>query len=388
MDALNMENLLTAEERNFRDYVEHFAQTELMPTVISANQNGKPDFNIFKKLGQQGFFGCTMSQKEGGLGMSEVGYGLLCKSLERVDTAYRSIVSIQSGLVISPIANYASQIIKDKYLQGLIDGDLVGSFGMTEPNHGSDPTSLGTTCRPTKDNRWVISGIKSWITFSPIADVFVILAKDVDKNIIREFVIDRHTPGLTTPKLEGVLSLKATEIGKIILEDVEVPDSSRLELEGLRASFSCLNNTRLSISWGVWGAAEFCYHYTLNLLLNQSLFDCKQAGFQLVQKRLAEMATEIAIGQLACLQVSRLKENGLLAPEMVNMMKRNSCTKSLEIARNCLDLLGESIITHENHVVRHVRNLETTITYGSTNDIQALVLGRAITGIQAFSRKL
>ena len=388
LDALNMESLLTTEEKDIRDHAESFFQSELMPGIVLSNRHENFDISIYKKLGEQGFLGCTLKPEDGGLGISGVGYGLINKAIERVDSAYRSALSVQNALVIFPIATYASKEVKSKYLQGLVDGDLIGCFGLTEPNHGSDPGAMSTTCRRLNGGKWVLAGSKTWITSSPIAEVFVVWAKDIENNVIRGFVLDRSFQGLTTPKIEGKLSLRASDTGMIMLDDVEVPDSHRLEVEGLKGPFSCLNNARFGISWGVWGAAEFCYHFTRDYLLERSQFDCKLAGFQLVQKRLAEMATDIAVGQLACLQVSKLKDNNLLAPEMISMIKRNSCMKSLDIARNCRELLGGNGIVDEYHVMRHMCNLETVNTYEGTNDIHSLILGRGITGIQSFSRKL
>jgi glutaryl-CoA dehydrogenase len=385
LDALNMKTLLTSEEIDIAEHAEHFFQEELQPGIIMANRNEKFDIEIYKKLGSQGFLGCTLKEY-GGLGVSSVSYGLINKAIERVDSSYRSALSVQNALVIFPIATYATKEVKDKYLEHLINGDLIGCFGLTEPNHGSDPGSMSTKCKRTLDNKWVLNGSKTWITSSPLAEVFVVWAKDEETNTIRGFVLDRSMKGISTPKIEGKLSLRASDTGMIMLDDVLIDDSHRLEVEGLKGPFSCLNNARFGISWGVWGAAEFCYHFTRDYLLERKQFDCSLAGFQLPQKRLAEMASEIAIGQLACLQVSRLKDQGLLAPEMVSMIKRNSCMKSLDITRNCRELLGGNGIVDEYHVMRHMNNLETVNTYEGTNDIHALILGRAITGIQSFTR--
>ena len=264
----------------------------------------------------------------------------------------------------------------------------MGCFGLTEPDHGSDPGSMATRAKKTSDGNWVLNGSKTWITSSPLAEVFVVWAKDAETGTIRGFVLDRSMDGISTPKIEGKLSLRASDTGMIMMDDVVVPESHRLDVEGLKGPFSCLNNARFGISWGVWGAAEFCYHFTRNYLLERKQFDSPLAGFQLPQKRLAEMASEIAIGQLACLQVSRLKDKNQLAPEMVSMIKRNSCMKSLEVTRNCRELLGGNGIVDEYHVMRHMVNLETVNTYEGTNDIHALILGRGITGIQSFSREM
>jgi glutaryl-CoA dehydrogenase len=386
-DALNMDSLLTSEEREIAEHAETFFQEEFMPTILTSNRHEKFDRSVYKKLGDQGFLGCTLKDY-GGMGVSSVSYGLINKAIERVDSAYRSALSVQNALVIFPIATYASKGVKDKYLEALIAGDLVGCFGLTEPDHGSDPGSMASRCRKTSDGQWVLNGSKTWITSSPIAEVFVVWAKDAECGTIRGFVLDRSMQGISTPKIEGKLSLRASDTGMIMMDDVQVSDEHRLDVEGLKGPFSCLNNARFGISWGVWGAAEFCYHFTRDYLLERKQFDAPLAGFQLPQKRLAEMASEIAIGQLACLQVSRLKDSNQLAPEMVSMIKRNSCMKSLEISRNCRELLGGNGIVDEYHVMRHMVNLETVNTYEGTNDIHALILGRGITGIQSFSRQL
>ena len=386
-DALNMNSMLTSEERDIAEHAETFFQEELMPTILMANRHEQFDRSVYKKLGDQGFLGCTLKEY-GGLGVSSASYGLINKAIERVDSAFRSALSVQNALVIFPIATYGSKHVKDTFLEALINGDLVGCFGLTEPDHGSDPGSMASRCRKTSDGNWILNGSKTWITSSPLAEVFVVWAKDASCGTIRGFVLDRNMKGIITPKIEGKLSLRASDTGMIMMDDVQVPESHRLDVEGLKGPFSCLNNARFGISWGVWGAAEFCYHFTRDYLLERKQFDSPLAGFQLPQKRLAEMATEIAIGQLACLQVSRLKDNNQLAPEMISMIKRNSCMKSLEITRNCRELLGGNGIVDEFHVMRHMVNLETVNTYEGTNDIHALILGRAITGIQSFTRNM
>ena len=389
-DAFNLDSLLTSEERDIRDHAEEFFQAELMPGILMANRHDQFDKEIYKKLGEQGFLGCTL-KTHGGLGLSSVAYGLINKAIERVDSSYRSALSVQSGLVIYPIATYGSEKVKNAYLEGLMKGELIGCFGLTEPNHGSDPGAMSATCTLKGEGatgEWVLNGAKTWITNSPIADVFVVWAKDVKCGTIRGFVMDRSFEGISTPKIEGKLSLKASDTGMIMLDDVVLPESNRLAVEGLKGPFSCLNNARFGISWGVWGAAEFCFEFTRNYLLERRQFDAPLAGFQLPQKRLAEMLSDISLGQLACLQVGRLKDEGKWAPEMVSLIKRNSCMKALEISRNCRELLGGNGIVDEYHVMRHMCNLETVNTYEGTNDIHALILGRAITGIQSFSRKL
>lgn len=389
-DPFNMDSLLTQDEKDIRDHAEEFFQAELMPGILMANRHEQFDKEIYKKLGGQGFFGCTMTT-HGGLGVSSVAYGLINKAIERVDSAYRSALSVQSSLVIYPISTYGSQKVVDKYVDGLMSGELIGSFGLTEPNHGSDPGSMSTKCeaRGEGENReWLLNGSKTWITASPLADVFVIWAADAKCGTVRGFAIDRSFEGIQTPKIEGKLSLRASDTGMIMLDDVVVPDSHRLDVEGLKGPFSCLNNARYGIAWGVWGAADFCFEFTRDYLLQRKQFDSPLAGFQLPQKRLADMLSEMSVGQLACLQVGRLKDESKWAPEMVSVIKRNSCMKALDITRNCRELLGGNGIVDEYHVMRHMVNLETVNTYEGTNDIHALILGRAITGIQAFSRQM
>ena len=387
LDALNMDSLLTPEEREISEHAEAFFQEELMPTILMANRHEQFDRSVYKKMGEQGFLGCTLKEY-GGLGVSSVSYGLINKAVERVDSAFRSALSVQNALVIFPIATYGSKKVKDTYLENLISGDLVGCFGLTEPDHGSDPGSMASRCTKTSDGNWILNGSKTWITSSPLAEVFVVWLKDSSCGTIRGFVLDREMKGISTPKIEGKLSLRASDTGMIMMDDVQVSDSHRLDVEGLKGPFSCLNNARFGISWGVWGAAEFCYHFTREYLLDRNQFGVPLASFQLPQKRLADMASEIAIGQLACLQVSRMKDSNQLSTEMVSIIKRNSCMKALDIARNCRELLGGNGIVDEYHVMRHMVNLETVNTYEGTNDIHALIVGRGITGIQAFTRSM
>lgn len=385
LDALNFESLLSPEEREIGKTAHDFFQAELMPGILEANRKSHFDKNIYKKLGQMGFLGAKLPDY-GGSNVSTVAYGLINREIERVDSGYRSAYSVQNGLVIHPIHTFGSKKLKDKYLPGLIDGSMVGAFGLTEPNHGSDPGSMLSRAVKAKEKPgfWKLSGSKNWITNSPIADVFVYWAKDEAGNI-RGFVLDRGMNGISTPSLDGKVSLKASETGMIMLEDVYVPEENVLEVTGLKGPFSCLNEARLGISWGVLGAAEFCFHTARQYTLDRDQFGTPLASFQLIQKKFADMQTDIALGLLGALQISRLKDEGKLAIPMISMMKRNNCMKAIAIAREARDILGGNGVSDEYHVIRHVINLESVNTYEGTNDIHALILGRAITGIEAFS---
>jgi glutaryl-CoA dehydrogenase len=385
-DALNFEQLLTPDEVEIMGVARDCFQKELMPGIIQANRNHHFDKNVYKLLGDMGFLGCTLKEY-GGSGVSSVAYGLINREIERVDSGYRSAFSVQNSLVIFPISKYASKVVKDKYLPRLMAGEIVGCFGLTEPNSGSDPGSMSTRAKLTPKGSYILNGAKNWITNSPIADVFVVWAKD-ETGVIRGFVLDKDMAGIVAPTIEGKLSLCASETGMIMLEDVEVPAENVLQVTGLKGPFSCLNNARFGISWGVLGAAEFCFHTALTYTLERHQFGTPLASFQLIQKKFADMSTDISLGLLGCLQLSRLKDDGKLAVEMISMMKRNNCMKSLAIARECRDILGGNGIADEYHVMRHSLNLEAVNTYEGTNDIHALILGRAITGIQAFSRNL
>jgi len=385
-DPLNFEALLTEQEVEIMHVARDCFQRELMPGILEANRKHHFDKNVYKILGEMGFLGCTLKEY-GGAGVSSVAYGLINREIERVDSGYRSAFSVQNSLVIFPISKYANKSVKDKYLPQLMAGEIIGCFGLTEPNSGSDPGSMSTRARKTPNESFILNGAKNWITNSPIADVFVVWARD-DEGVIRGFVLDKSMPGITAPTIEGKLSLCASETGMIMLEDVEVPAENMLNVTGLKGPFSCLNNARFGISWGVLGSAEFCFHTALNYTLERKQFGTPLASFQLIQKKFADMATEISLGLLGCVQLSHLKDEGKLAVEMISMMKRNNCIKSLAIARECRDILGGNGIADEYHVMRHSLNLEAVNTYEGTNDIHALILGRAITGIQAFSRNL
>jgi len=381
-DALNIQSLLTEEEVMIMETARNYAQTKLMPRILLANRNENFDREIMNELGELGFLGCTIS--EYGLpGISSVAYGLINREIERVDSGYRSAFSVQSSLVMHPIYTFGSQAQKDKYIPKLASGEWVGCFGLTEPNHGSDPGSMESRA-VLKGDHYVLNGTKTWITNSPIADVFVIWAKD-EKGDIRGFVLEKGMQGLSAPKLEGKLSLRSSITGQIVMDDVKVPKENMFpEVKGLKGPFSCLNNARFGISWGTLGAAEFCFHRAREYTLDRKQFGKPLASYQLIQKKLADMQTEIALGLTSCLQVGRLKDEGKIAPEMISLMKRNNCVKSLDICRQARDILGGNGIADEFHVIRHAINLETVNTYEGTADIHALIIGRAITGLAAF----
>ena len=384
MDPLQIEDLLTEDEKMVRDSARAFAQDRLMPRVLKAYNEEKFDQEIMREYGQQGFLGCTID--EYGLpGVSSVAYGLINREVERVDSGYRSALSVQSSLVMYPIYTYANKAVKDALIPKLATGELIGCFGLTEPNHGSDPGSMETKA-VDKGDHFVLNGSKTWITNSPIADVFVIWAKETKSGEIKGFVLTRDMKGISTPKIEGKHSLRASITGMIMMDDVKVPKENILNVTGLKGPFSCLNQARYGIAWGTIGAAEFCFHQAREYTLNRKQFGKPLAQTQLMQKKMADMCTEITLGLHGVLRLGRLKdEEGRLAPEMISMMKRNNCGKALQIARDARDMLGGNGIVDEYHIIRHVCNLETVNTYEGTHDIHALILGRAITGLQAFS---
>jgi glutaryl-CoA dehydrogenase len=383
-DPLQIEDLFTEDEKMVRDSARQFAQEKLMPRIIKAYNEEKFDKEIMREYGAQGFLGCTIS--EYGLpGVSSTAYGLINREVERVDSGYRSALSVQSSLVMYPIYTYANKAVKDALIPKLATGELIGCFGLTEPNHGSDPGSMETKA-VDKGDHFVLNGSKTWITNSPIADVFVIWAKETKSGEIKGFVLTRDMKGITTPKIEGKHSLRASITGMIMMDDVKVPKENILNVTGLKGPFSCLNQARFGIAWGTMGAAEFCFHQARDYTLNRKQFGRPLAQTQLMQKKMADMCTEITLGLHAVLRVSRLKdEEGRLAPEMISMVKRNNCGKALQVARDARDMLGGNGIVDEYHIIRHVCNLETVNTYEGTHDIHALILGRAITGLQAFS---
>ncbi|XP_076440319.1 glutaryl-CoA dehydrogenase, mitochondrial-like [Babylonia areolata] len=386
-DALNLESQLTEEEIIVRDQFQSYCQDKLMPRIIMANRNEIFDEAIMREMGDLGVLGPTI-QGYGCAGLSSVGYGLITRELERVDSAYRSAMSVQSSLVMWPIYAYGTEEQRQKYIPKLARGELIGCFGLTEPNHGSDPASMETNAKYNASKKtFTLNGSKSWITNSPIADVFVVWGKcDADNNRIRGFILEKGMPGLTAPKIEGKFSLRASITGQIVMEDVEVPEENMLpNASGLGGPFGCLNNARYGIAWGALGAAEFCLETARQYTLDRQQFGRPLANNQLMQKKMADMLTEISLGLQACLQVGRLKDQGLATPEMISLIKRNSCGKALDIARQARDMLGGNGICDEYHVIRHAMNLESVNTYEGTHDIHALILGRAITGLQAFT---
>ena len=382
-DPLLIEQELTDEERLIRDTARAYAQDKLMPRILLANRNETFDVEVMREMGALGFLGSTL-EGYGCAGIGYVAYGLIMRELERVDTAYRSACSVQSGLAMTPIFAYGSEAQREKYLPKMATGELLGCFGLTEPDHGSDPGSMTTRARKV-DGGYALSGTKLWITHAPIVDIMVVWAKD-DGGVIRGFILERGMKGLTTRKIEGKFSVRASPTGEIAMDDVFVPEENLLpNVSGLKGPFGCLNNARFSICWGALGAAEFCWHAARQYALDRKQFGRPLAANQLIQKKLADMQSEIAIGLLACLHVSRLREQGRATPEMVSLMKRNSTGKALDIARVARDMHGGNGISDEFHVIRHVLNLETVNTLEGTSDIHALVLGRAQTGISAFN---
>lgn len=383
MDPLGIRDQLTDEERLVQDSATAYCQTRLMPRVLLANRNEHFDRKILSELGGLGLLGPTLTGY-GCAGVSYVSYGLIASAIEHVDSGYRSAMSVQSSLVMWPIYTYGSEEQKQKYLPFLATGELVGCFGLTEPDHGSDPSGMMTRARKQSDNSYVLSGSKNWITNSPIADVFVVWAKD-DEGIIRGFILDKGMPGLSVTTIEGKFSLRASITGTIFMEDVKVPEKNMLpKARGLGGPFGCLTNARYGLSWGALGAADFCYQTARNYAMDRKQFGAPLAANQLVQKKLADMCTEISLGYQAVLRVGRLMDEGKHTPEMVSLIKRNCCGKALDIARQSRDMLGGNGISDEYHVIRHVMNLEAVNTYEGTHDIHALILGRAITGIPAF----
>lgn len=386
-DALNMESQLTEEEKMVRDSFRAYCDDKLMSRIIMANRNEKFDPEIVSEMGSIGVLGPTI-KGYGCAGVSSVAYGLIAREVERVDSGYRSAMSVQSSLVMHPIYAYGTEEQKQKYLPKLAKGELIGCFGLTEPNHGSDPSSMETKARYNPSSKtYTMNGTKSWITNSPIADVFIVWGKcDKDNDKIRGFILEKGMKGLTAPKIEGKFSLRASITGQIAMDDVEVPEENMLpNVMGLGGPFGCLNNARYGIAWGTLGAAEFCLETARQYTLDRIQFGKPLAKNQLPQKKMADMLTEISIGIQACLQVGRLKDEGKATPEMISMIKRNSCGKALDIARVARDMLGGNGISDEYHIIRHVMNLEAVNTYEGTHDIHALILGRAITGLQAFT---
>jgi glutaryl-CoA dehydrogenase len=382
-DPFLLEDQLSEDERMVRDSARAYCQERLLPRVLEATRKEKFDREIMNELGRLGFLGSTI-EGYGCAGVNHVSYGLVAREVERVDSGYRSAMSVQSSLVMHPIHAYGTEAQRQKYLPKLAKGEWVGCFGLTEPNHGSDPGSMQTRAARAQGG-YVLKGSKMWITNSPIADVFVVWAKTED-GVIRGFVLEKGMKGLSAPKIEGKMSLRASITGEIVMDEVFVPEENLLPgAKGLGGPFGCLNKARYGIAWGALGAAEDCWHRARQYTLDRKQFGRPLAANQLVQLKLANMMTEITIGLQSCLRVGRLMDEGRAAPEMVSLIKRNSCGKSLEIARVARDMHGGNGIADEFHVIRHVINLETVNTYEGTHDIHALILGRAQTGIQAFT---
>jgi glutaryl-CoA dehydrogenase len=382
-DPFNLEAELTEEERLVRDTARDYCQNKLMPRVKDAFREEKTDPAIFCEMGELGLLGPTI-EGYGCAGASYVAYGLIAREVEGVDSGYRSMMSVQSSLVMHPIHAYGTEAQREKYLPKLASGEWIGCFGLTEPDHGSDPGGMKTRAKRVAGG-YQISGAKMWISNSPIADVFVVWAKTED-DVIRGFVLEKGMKGLSAPKIHGKLSLRASITGEIVMDNVFVPDENLLpNVQGLKGPFGCLNNARYGIAWGAMGAAEACWHQARQYVLDRKQFGRPLAANQIIQLKLANMQTEIALGLNAALRVGRLKDQGKAAPEMISLIKRNNCGKALDVARMARDMHGGNGIHEEYHVMRHLMNLETVNTYEGTHDVHALILGRAQTGIQAFS---
>ncbi|KWT05155.1 MULTISPECIES: acyl-CoA dehydrogenase [Pseudomonas syringae group] len=383
IDPLLLDQQLSEEERMVRDTAEQFAQGKLAPRVLEAFRHEKTDPDIFREMGEVGLLGATIPEEFGGSGLNYVCYGLIAREVERVDSGYRSMMSVQSSLVMVPINEFGTQGQKEKYLPKLASGEWIGCFGLTEPNHGSDPGAMITRARSVEGG-YRLSGSKMWITNSPIADVFVVWAKD-DAGDIRGFVLEKGWAGLSAPVIHGKVGLRASITGEIVMDNVFVPEENIFpDVRGLKGPFACLNSARYGISWGALGAAEFCWHTARQYTLDRQQFGRPLAANQLIQKKLADMQTEITLALQGCLRLGRMKDEGIAAVEITSIMKRNSCGKSLDIARMARDMLGGNGISDEFGIARHLVNLEVVNTYEGTHDVHALILGRAQTGIQAF----
>jgi len=384
-DPFRLEDQLTEEERMIRDAAAAYAAEKLAPRVIAAYREERTDPAIFREMGAMGLLGVTIPEAYGGVGAGYVSYGLVAREIERVDSGYRSMMSVQSSLVMHPIHAYGSEAQRERYLPNLASGECIGCFGLTEPDAGSDPAGMKTRATKTAGG-YRLSGTKTWISNAPIADVFVIWAKsEAHGGKIRGFVLEKGMAGLSAPKIEGKLSLRASITGEIVMDGVEVGEDALLpNVEGLKGPFGCLNRARYGISWGVMGAAEFCWHAARQYGLDRKQFDRPLAQTQLFQKKLADMQTEIALALQGSLRVGRLFDEGRMAPEMISIVKRNNCGKALDIARLARDMHGGNGISEEYQVMRHLANLETVNTYEGTHDVHALILGRAQTGLQAF----
>ena len=383
-DPLLLDEQLSEDERMVRDAAHEYCQDKLMPRILLANREERFDREIMNEMGALGFLGATLPEDYGCAGVNYVCYGLVAREVERVDSSYRSALSVQSSLVMHPIHAYGTEAQRRKYLPKLATGKTVGCFGLTEPDSGSDPGSMRTTAKKV-DGGYLLKGGKTWISNAPIAEVMVIWAKTED-GVIRGFLLERGMKGLSTPRIEGKFSLRASTTGEVVIDDVLVPEENLLPgVGGLKGPFGCLNRARYGIAWGALGAAEFCWHAARQYTLDRKQFGRPLAATQLVQKKLADMQTEITIGLQTCLRLGRMMDEGKAAPEAISLAKRNSAGKALDIARSARDMHGGNGVSDEYHVIRHVMNLESVNTYEGTHDIHALILGRAQTGIQAFS---
>ncbi|MBN8451151.1 MAG: acyl-CoA dehydrogenase [Candidatus Accumulibacter sp.] len=382
-DPLLLEAQLNEDERQLRDAARDYCQGRLLPRVQESFRHERSDPAIYPEMGDMGLLGPTIPAEYGGAGLNYVSYGLVAREVERVDSGYRSMMSVQSSLVMLPIFQFGSEVQRRRYLPKLATGEWIGCFGLTEPNHGSDPGSMESRARAV-DGGYLLSGSKMWITNSPIADVFIVWAKD-DAGSIRGFVLDREMPGLSTPTIHGKVGLRTSITGEIVMDEVFVPEENAFpEVRGLKGPFTCLDSARYGIAWGALGAAEFCWHTARQYMLDRCQFGRPLAANQLVQKKLADMQTEITLGLQGCLRLGRMKDEGTAAVEITSIMKRNSCGKALDIARTARDMLGGNGISDEFGVIRHLVNLEVVNTYEGTHDVHALILGRAQTGIAAF----
>ncbi|MGS0943015.1 acyl-CoA dehydrogenase [Pseudomonas luteola] len=382
-DPLLLEQQLSDEERMVRNSAVQFAQAQLAPRVLEAFRHEQTDPSIFRKMGEAGLLGATIPSEYGGSGLNYVCYGLIAREVERIDSGYRSMMSVQSSLVMVPIYEFGTQAQRQKYLPRLASGEWIGCFGLTEPDHGSDPGSMASRAKKVEGG-YRLTGSKTWITNSPIADVFVVWAKD-EAGDIRGFILEKGWKGLTAPAIHGKVGLRASVTGEIVMDNVFVPEENRFpEIRGLKGPFTCLNSARYGISWGALGAAEFCWHNARQYTLDRKQFGRPLAANQLIQKKLADMQTDITLALQGCLRLGRMKDEGTAAVEITSIMKRNSCGKALDIARMARDMLGGNGISDEFGIARHLVNLEVVNTYEGTHDVHALILGRAQTGIQAF----
>ena len=383
-DPFLLEQQLESEERMARDAAAAFARERLQPRILEAFRHERTDPAIFREMGAQGLLGATIPQEYGGAGLNYVSYGLIAREIERIDSGFRSMMSVQSSLVMTPIHRFGSEAQKRRYLPALARGEMIGCFGLTEPDHGSDPGSMASRAKAAPGG-YVLNGSKNWITNSPIADLFLVWAKTED-GAIRGFLLEKGMTGLSAPPIHGKVGLRASVTGSIVMQDVFVPEENLLPgVQGLKGPFTCLDGARYGISWGALGAAEFCWHAARQYTLDRKQFGRPLAANQLIQKKLADMQTEISLGLQGCLRLGRMRDEGSASVEITSLLKRNSCGKALDIARTARDMLGGNGISDEYGVIRHVVNLEVVNTYEGTHDVHALILGRAQTGIQAFS---